>query len=133
MVNSVLQSVASGSLGVDAAHRDNRAQAILEEVLERPKSIIRALAGNAFPEAPAHIHVDAYGHHYQQWVPKVVVTQQDEGSLQSITELDNRFQNPITKLNAISLRHCQLWQNSDAYWLPSTAWKPSMVKSSVNT
>ena len=97
----MLQSVATGIRYVDTritepgAYRDNWAQAVLEEVLKGPKSVIRALAGNALPEAPAHIHVHTYGHHYQQWVPKVVITQQDESSLQSTAEPDNKFKTTL--------------------------------------
>lgn len=108
---NLLQCVAPESWGVEAAYRDNRAQAVLEEVLEGSKSIIRALASDALPKTPAHIHVHTQGHHYQQWVPKVVVTQQNEGSLQTTAKPDNKFKTTSTR-STCHFINCQLWQEN---------------------
>ena len=63
------------------AHRDNRAQAILEEVFEGSKGIIRALSCDALPKSPAHVHIYTESHDYEQRVTKLIVAQQNESSL----------------------------------------------------
>lgn len=67
------------------AHRYNGTETISEEVFVRAKGIIRALARDALPEAPAGIGQHPHSHDNQQWVPKAVVADQDESTLHGIT------------------------------------------------
>ena len=63
------------------AHRDKGAEAVLEEVLELAKIVVRALACNALPEAPQCVHEHSNGHEDQERVPELVVPHQNEGPL----------------------------------------------------
>ncbi len=62
-------------------HRDKGTERISEEVFERAKGSIRALTGDALPESPAGVDEHPNCHDHQQWVPKAVVTHQNERTL----------------------------------------------------
>lgn len=62
-------------------YRDNWTEAVSKEVLERAKGVVRALAGDALPEAPAGVDEHPHRHHHQQGVPEAVVTHQNERTL----------------------------------------------------
>jgi len=70
-------------------YRDKWTKTISEKVFERTKGIIRALPGDALPEAPAGVDEHPNCHHHQQRVPKAVVTHQNESTLPDKARIDN--------------------------------------------